>query len=108
MFKTLSQVGRDFLLKYRGFSLLGEYINASARVPGGITQRVRVDGTTSTVFTVNGIQDVDNYVKGRMMVGEGYNLQGGYVFKNLFSIDGRVSFLKPETNSFLNSWSRAT
>ena len=95
--------GIDFLFKYRGFSLLGEYINASARVPGGITQRVRVDGTTSTVFTVNGIQDVDNYVKGRMMVGEGYNLQGGYVFKNLFSIDGRVSFLKPETNSFLNN-----
>ena len=25
--------GVDFLLKYRGFSLLGEYINASARVP---------------------------------------------------------------------------
>ena len=95
--------GIDFLLKYRGFSLLGEYINASARVPGGITQRVRVDGTTSTVFTVNGIQDVNSYVKGRMMVGEGYNLQSGYVFKNLVSIDGRVAFLKPETNSFLNN-----
>ncbi len=95
--------GVDFLFKYRGFSLLGEYINASARVPAGITQRVRVDGTTSTVFTVNGIQDVDSYVKGRMMVGEGYNLQSGYVFKNLFSIDGRVAFLKPETNSFLNN-----
>ena len=95
--------GIDFLLKYRGFSLLGEYINASARVPGGITQRVRVDGTTSTVFTVNGIQDVNSYVKGRMMVGEGYNLQGGYVFKNLISIDGRVAYLKPEINSFLNN-----
>ena len=95
--------GIDFLFKYRGFSLLGEYINASARVPSGITQRVRVDGTTSTVFTVNGIQDVDSYIKGRMMVGEGYNLQSGYVFKNLFSIDGRIAHLKPETNSFLNN-----
>ena len=95
--------GVDFLFKYRGFSLLGEYVNASARVPSGITQRVRVDGTTATTFTVNGLQDVENYIKGRMMVGEGYNLQGGYVFKNLFSIDGRVSYLKPETNSFLNN-----
>jgi len=95
--------GVDFLFKYRGFSLLGEYVNASARVPSGITQRVRVDGTTATTFTVNGLQDVENYIKGRMMVGEGYNLQGGYVFKNLVSIDGRVSYLKPETNSFLNN-----
>lgn len=97
--------GVDFLFKYRGFSLLGEYINASARVPSGITQRVRVDGTTATTFTVNGIQDVDSYIKGRMMVGEGFNLQSGYVFKNLFSIDGRIAHLKPQTNSFLNNGS---
>jgi len=95
--------GVDFLFKYRGFSMLGEYVNASARVPGEITQRVRVDGTTSTVFDLNGIQDVENYIKGRMMVGEGYNLQGGYVFKNYISIDGRFSYLKPEANSFLNN-----
>ena len=95
--------GIDFLFKYRGFSLLGEYVNASAKVPSEITKRVRVDGTTATSFLVNGIQDVDSYIKGRMMVGEGYNLQSGYVFKNLISIDGRVAFLKPETNSFLNN-----
>ena len=95
--------GVDFLLKYRGFSLLGEYVNASARVPSGIVYRVRVDGTTATTFTVNGLQNIENYVKGRMMVGEGYNLQSGYVFKNLFSIDGRIAHLKPQTNSFLNN-----
>ena len=95
--------GVDFLFKYRGFSLLGEYVNASARVPSGITQRVRVDGTTATTFTVNGLQDVENYIKGRMMVGEGFNLQSGYIFKNLFSIDGRIAHLKPQTNSFLNN-----
>jgi hypothetical protein len=38
-----------------------------------------------------------------MMVGEGYNLQSGYVFKNLFSIDGRIAHMKPQTNSFLNN-----
>lgn len=95
--------GVDFLFKYRGFSLLGEYIKASARVPSGITQRVRADGTTATTFIVNGLQDVENYIKGRMMIGEGYNLQSGYVFKNLISIDGRISYFKPETNSFLNN-----
>ena len=97
--------GVDFLFKYRGFSLLGEYINASARVPSGITQRVRVNGTTSTTFedANNNPIPIENYIKGRMMVGEGYNLQSGYVFKNLFSIDGRIAHMKPQTNSFLNN-----
>ena len=97
--------GVDFLFKYRGFSLLGEYINASARVPSGIVYRVRVDGTTATTFedANNNPIPIENYVKGRMMIGEGYNLQGGYVFKNLFSIDGRFSYLQPETVSFLNN-----
>ena len=97
--------GIDFLFKYRGFSLLGEYINASTRVPSGITQRVRLDGTIATTFedANNNPIPIENYVKGRMMIGEGYNLQGGYVFKNLFSIDGRFSYLQPETVSFLNN-----
>ena len=37
------------------------------------------------------------------MLGNGYNIQGGYVFKNLFSIDGRFSYLQPETYSYLNN-----
>ena len=95
--------GIDFLFKYKGYSVLGEYINASSRVPSGITQRVRTDGTTSIDFLVNGIQDVEKYINGRMMVGKGYNIQGGYVFKNNISIDGRFAHLEPEVNSFLNN-----
>ena len=95
--------GIDFLFKYKGYSVLGEYINASSRVPSGITQRVRTDGTTSIDFLVNGIQDVEKYINGRMMVGKGYNIQGGYVFKNNISIDGRFAHLEPEENSFLNN-----
>lgn len=95
--------GIDFLFKYKGFSMLGEYIHASSRVPGGITQRVRNDGTTSTQFLVDGIQDVENYVKSRMVVGEGFNIQCGYVFKNLISVDGRFAHLKPQEYSFLNN-----
>lgn len=95
--------GVDFLFKYKGYSVLGEYINASSRVPGGITQRLRIDGTTSTNFQVNGIQDVASYINGRMMLGEGYNIQGGYVFKNNISLDGRFAYLKPDANSFLSN-----
>ena len=95
--------GIDFLFKYKGYSVLGEYINASSRVPSGITQRVRTDGTTSIDFNVNGIKDVEKYINGRMMVGKGYNIQGGYVFKNNISIDGRFAHLEPEANSFLNN-----
>lgn len=98
-----AKFGIDFLFKYKGYSVIGEYINASARVPGGITQRVRNDGTTSTSFPVNGVQDVENYIKGRMMLGEGFNIQGGYIFKNNISIDARFAHFKPEENSFLNN-----
>ncbi len=98
-----SKFGIDFLFKYKGYSVLGEYINASSRVPNGITQRVRTDGTTSPDFLVNGIQDVEKYINGRMMVGKGYNIQGGYIFKNNISIDGRFAHLEPEANSFLNN-----
>lgn len=98
-----AKFGIDFLFKYKGYSVIGEYINASSRVPGGITQRVRNDGTTSTSFPVNGVQDVENYIKGRMMLGEGFNIQGGYIFKNNISIDARFAHFKPEENSFLNN-----
>ena len=95
--------GIDFLFKYKGYSILGEYINASSRVPNGITQRILNSGGISTDFKVNEIQDITNYLNGRMMVGEGFNIQGGYIFKNNIGIDGRFSHLKPESSSFLNN-----
>lgn len=98
-----SKYGVDFLFKYQGFSALGEYIKSKATVPTDITQRVRADGTTSTVFDVNGVQDVENYVKGRMMLGEAYNFQMGYIFKSGISIDGRYTHLKSDKTSFLTN-----
>ena len=35
---------------------------------------------------VNDVQNVDAYVKGRMMLGEAYNFQLGYLFKNNFQL----------------------
>lgn len=95
--------GIDFLFKYRGFSVLGEFIKTSATVPKTISQRVRTDGTAATTFLVNGVQDVPNYVKGRMMLGTGFNIQAGYLFTNGFSIDARYTKLQADANSFLNN-----
>lgn len=95
--------GADFLFKYRGFSALGEFTSTQAMVPTDITQRVRNDGSVSGSFLVDGIEDVENYVRGRMMLGQGYNLQMGYIFKNRISVDGRYTHLQADQHSFLNN-----
>ncbi len=95
--------GIDFLFKFRGFSMLGEFVKSGATIPQGITQRVRNDGTTTTSFDVNGVEDMPNYVRGRMMLGEAYNIQLGYLFKNGISIDGRYTYLNADQHSFLNN-----
>jgi hypothetical protein len=95
--------GLDFLFKYKGFSALGEFVGSQATVPEDITQRVRNDGSVSTSFLVDGIQDVENYVKGRMMLGKGYNIQMGYFFKSRISVDGRYTHLTADQHSFLNN-----
>ncbi|MBI1266891.1 MAG: porin [Cryomorphaceae bacterium] len=98
-----SKIGVDFMFKYRGFSVLGEFVQTAASVPDDITRRVRVDGTTSTVFDVDGAQNVENYVRSRMMLGSGYNIQVGYLFKSLYSIDIRYTHLNADEYSFLNN-----
>ncbi len=95
--------GFDALFKYRGVSISAEWVMATANVPTSIAQRVRVDGSTSTDFDVNGVQDVENYVKGRMMLGSGFNVQGGYIFPSGWSVDGRYTQLNADEHSFLNN-----
>ena len=98
-----TKYGVDFLFKYKGFSALGEYIKSTAKVPSDITKRIRNNGSISESFLVNEVQDVDSYVKGRMMLGSAYNIQMGYLFKNGFSIDSRYTHLIADENSFLNN-----
>ena len=104
-----TKYGVDFLFKYKGFSALGEYIKSSAKVPTDITQRVRTNGTESPDFNGNDVDgngdlnDMINYVKGRMMLGSAYNIQMGYLFKNGFSVDSRYTHLIADENSFLNN-----
>lgn len=98
-----TKYGVDFMFKYRGFSVLGEFHAATAEVPDSITTRVRNDGSTSNTFNVDGEQDVENYVKGRMMLGRGYNIQAGYIFKSLISVDARFTYIDADKHSFLNN-----
>ena len=98
-----TKYGIDFLFKYNGFSALGEYVKSSSTVPTDIIERVRNDGSTSSTFLVNGVQDIESYVNGRMMLGEAYNIQMGYLFKSGITIDSRYTHLKADDNSFLNN-----
>ena len=104
-----TKIGVDLLFKYNGFSTLAEYIKTAATVPDDITQRVRnSNGSITSDFTPledgdGDLNDMVNYVKGRMMLGEAYNIQMGYLFKNGFSIDGRYTHLIADEHSFLNN-----
>jgi hypothetical protein len=101
---NFTKYGIDFLFKYRGFSVIGEFVGTTATVPSNIRQRQRTDGTIATTFPdINGVQDVSNYVKEKMILGKGYNIQAGYVFKNRISVDARYTYLAADTHSFLNN-----
>lgn len=93
----------DFMFKYRGFSMLGEYAKTWGYVPSSITKRVRNDGSTATTFDVDGEQNVEAYIKNRMMLGEGFNIQAGYMFRSLWSLDLRYTHLKPDKYSYMNN-----
>jgi len=99
-----TKYGVDFLFKYRGFSMLGEFVGTAASVPTDITQRVRNDGSTATTFIdIDGVQNVANYVKERMILGKAFNIQAGYVFRNRISLDARYTHLAADKYSFLNN-----
>jgi hypothetical protein len=97
------KMGVDLMLKYKGFSLLGEYQSTTSIVPDNITQRVRNNGTTSPSFIINGEENIENYINNRMMLGSAYNLQLGYMFKNMFSLDARYTHIESDEFSFLNN-----
>jgi hypothetical protein len=98
-----TKIGADFLMKYRGFTLSGEWVKSSASVPASIFNRIRTDGSTASTFLVTNIQDMPAYVRNRLILGSGVNLQAGYLFKNLYSVDARFCRLFPAQYSFLRN-----
>ena len=106
------KVGGDLLFKYRGFSLLAEYVNTKAFVANDITHRNDRYGNdpsqiTSSFGAFNEDEFLtvssDEYVKRQLILGSGFNIQAGYLFKSLFSIDGRFTKLNPDEFSFMNN-----
>lgn len=103
---TLPDYGKlvvDFMFKYRGWSVLGEFVSTQAWVPDNVYERQRNDGSWSQNFDVNGVHDPENYVKGRMMLGSAFNIQGGYHFAEGYGIDARYTKINADEHSFLNN-----
>jgi hypothetical protein len=111
-----SKVGVDFLFKYKGFSVIGEYHKSFASdIADDINLRNDIFGDDNTVLTdrfrgrVNPTSEdfrdftPDEYVRRQMMLGEAYNIQGGYLFKNGFSLDARYTHINADEDSFLNN-----
>ena len=96
--------GADLLLKYRGFSLLAEYIKTNVYLDNDITHRNDRYGDKPKDITDN-FRNLDpkDYLRSQLMLGSGFNLQAGYIFKNLISADLRFTHLESDEFSFLNN-----
>lgn len=87
-----SQMYVDVLMKYKGFSFLVEYVNASAE---GL-DIVYIDDTATTLLAP---QQISEY----LVLGDSYNFQAGYVTQKGFSFDFRYESATPEFESNQNS-----
>jgi hypothetical protein len=82
----------DLLVKYSGFSLLLEYVNASA----DNLDLLYTDESASTILVPGQISDF-------LILGDSYNIQTGYVTNNGLSLDFRFESSTPEFNSNTSS-----
>ncbi|MCD7900894.1 MAG: OprO/OprP family phosphate-selective porin [Bacteroides sp.] len=96
---SYSKFVADFIFKYRGLSVLGEFAKTWSSVPDDIMYRVRNDGTLATTFEGG----IDEYVKGRMMLGSGYNIEASYLFPSLYLVGVRYTHLKPDKVSHMHN-----
>lgn len=78
------QVYGDILMKYKGFSLLGEYNVSTATKLEGVFKEENGDALLPT--------EISQY----LALGTGYNVQLGYVTKNGYGLDFRYSGVTPE------------
>lgn len=109
-----SKMSADIMFKYKGVTIFGEYIKSWAKVPDDIYYRVVFNsGTTnppslSTSFNqsldMNGENgDINAYVRNRMILGSGYNIQGSYMFRSLWNVGLRYTHIEPDKFSYLNN-----
>jgi len=79
-------------MKYRGFSLLGEYVNGSSTVLKG-----------SFVDAAGTIPLQPSQISEFLALGSAYNLQVGYVTRTGYAVDLRYDATMPEFDKNVNS-----
>jgi hypothetical protein len=77
----------DFIVKYKGFSLIGEYTNASVN-----GKNLYSNSSASTLLNAETSATKYN-------MGYGVNLQSSYVTRRGWAFDARVSFIEPEVDT---------
>jgi hypothetical protein len=78
------KIAADFIFKYKGFSVVGEFMN------GSLTgKELYTNATATNKLTPQAAGTLYN-------LGKAYNAQTSYIFKNKLAIDLRYSNVKPE------------
>lgn len=91
------QVYGDLLFKYQGFSLLGEYVIATA---------TSLDGSYKDPFGADVMLPTE--ISQFLALGRAFNAQAGYVTKSGYALDLRYAMLSPEFGENTNSLIRET
>lgn len=81
------RVSADILFKWRGFSLLADYINTT----GTSLQKLYLDPDGASKLQPRQIADY-------LALGNGFDIQAGYVFPKMWALDAAYSMVRPEWN----------
>ncbi len=91
------QIYFDVLMKYRGFSFLAEYANATA---GELEQTFVNEAGTVALQP----QQISSF----LAIGDAFNVQAGYATKKGYAVDLRYTNISPEFDTFQDSVLRDT
>lgn len=83
-YANYTKVVGDLIFKYKGFALVGEYINGS------------VSGNELYINSGSTIKLTTEMASAYYSTGSAFNIQSSYILKSGWAIDGRFSSVKPE------------
>lgn len=84
-FPDYQKISADVMLKYNGFTVLGEFINATGANLNGLYTRPQPNA-----------QLLPRQIADYLVLGNGFNFQAGYFFRNSWAVDLRYSTIVPE------------
>lgn len=84
-FPALRKIAADLLFKWQGMTVMAEFVNSSASDLKGIYTKATGDMPLQP-------EEIANYLS----LGNGYNVQVGYLLKSGWGFDARYSKVKPE------------